>query len=196
MIQAPLLPAFADPVHDAQITFRGLLAALSHPGRVVDLKVDLVTPWGLWLSCGAAALTLLDDRTRVWISETAPAGVRHWLQFHTGCRWVADPQQADFALVLDPISMPPLPTFAQGSAEEPERSTTLLIQIQGWQGESVILSGPGIPSQCSVSLAAGSGGLIEDLERNSRRYPQGVDLFLFVEQQVMGLPRSVICQRG
>lgn len=195
MIQTPLLPAFANPVHDAQITFRGLLAALSHPGQVMDLDVDLVTPWGLWLSCGAAALTLLDDRTRVWISETATAAVRNWLQFHTGCRWVADPQQADFALVLDPISMPPLPTFVQGTPEEPEGSTTLLIQIEGWRGETVILSGPGIPSQRSVSLAAESG-LVADLERNGRRYPQGVDLFLFVEQQVMGLPRSVICQRG
>lgn len=196
MIQTPWLPAFADPVHDAQACFRGLLSALAHPGRSYRLPGVPSVPVGVMPSWGAAALTLLDDRTGAWISAAATDAIRGWLSFHTGCRWVTDPQQADFALVLDPRSMPPVTAFAPGTPELPERSTTLLIQIPALEGERWIWSGPGIETQQAVMLQLDSEALVAALELSGSRYPLGVDLLLCCGYQVIGLPRSVICQRG
>lgn len=195
MMQVPTLPGFQDPVHDAQSTFRGLLQALAYPGQQERIAVQVSAPDPLMPACAAAALTLMDDRTQVWMPPEEKLEIRTWLQFHTGCRWSDRPQQADFAVVCDTTALPRLREFAQGTPEEPEASTTLLIQTKGFHGGTeFMLSGPGISEQQTVWLDLGSPTLIEDLQCNSWQYPQGVDIFLFSDQQIMAIPRSVICE--
>lgn len=192
-----LRPAFADPVHQAQVTFRCLLEAMAHPGRILTVPVDLEPPGGVMPVAAAVALTLWDDRTSVWMAPNTQAEITAWLQFHTGCRWSPSPHQAQFGLIRDPHTLPRLGQFNWGTPEEPESSTTLILEIPGFdQGSWFTLTGPGIPQQRSIQLDLGSALLVEDLMQQGRPYPQGVDLFLCQGHQLMGLPRSVICKGG
>lgn len=111
----PTLPGFPDPVQDAQATFRILLSALAHPGRIHRIPVKLDPPVGLNLSCAAACLSLLDLQTQVWTQSLTPE-IKNWLGFHTGCRWNSDPQAAQFALIDEPFQMPTLDRFEIGRA--------------------------------------------------------------------------------
>ncbi|MBD0336720.1 MAG: phosphonate C-P lyase system protein PhnH, partial [Cyanobacteria bacterium Co-bin13] len=132
------LRGFADPVHDAQRTFRQLLSALAHPGRIYDLEVDLNAPAWLTPACAAAALTLLDLETQVWTDATVGQASRDWLLFHTGCVFTASPQAAGFVILSAAGEMRSLTDFSWGQAEYPEASTTLLIQIPGLTGGKAV----------------------------------------------------------
>ncbi|MGB3294690.1 MAG: phosphonate C-P lyase system protein PhnH [Phormidesmis sp.] len=182
------LSGFKDPVHDAQQTFRGLLEAIAHPGQPYTLKSDLTSPAGLTPICAAACLSLLDLETAVWLQPKLPAAVKDWLRFHTGCRFTDNPKAADFAVISDAFSQPELAAFNWGSAEAPEQSTTLLIQVADFtSGTAQQLRGAGISG--SVSFAP----VLPDVfwqQRPQDGYPQGLDCFLFTQRSVVGLPRT------
>ncbi|MBD2464138.1 phosphonate C-P lyase system protein PhnH [Oscillatoria sp. FACHB-1407] len=185
------LPGFKDTVHDAQHTFRTVLDALARPGRVDTLTAVLSPPQGLMPACAATCLTLLDLETRVWLQPGWDAAVANWLVFHTGCRLVSHPQQATFALIWNPDSMPDLVAFHQGTAEYPELSTTLFLQLEHLHGGvTVDLTGPGILESRSISPLLPSG-FWEQWRTNHAAYPLGVDVLLFSQDSVMGLPRTV-----
>ena len=91
------------------------------------------------------------------------------LRFHCGAPIVEAPSQAAFALAADATSLPPLDSFALGSPEYPDRSTTLLIQVRGLgEGRAVRLTGPGIEG--SRRLAA--DGLAPDFWASGPRQPR------------------------
>ena len=52
-----LSPGFADPVLDAQASFRAILEAMSRPGRIQRIDARITPPAPL---CTAAAAALLD----------------------------------------------------------------------------------------------------------------------------------------
>ncbi len=183
------LPGFRDPVHDAQQTFRGLLEALAHPGQVYTPKINLSSPEGITPICAATCLALFDLETTVWLQPSLPAAVKDWLRFHTGCRFTDNSKLATFAVIGDAFSQLKLRAFNWGSAEDPEQSTTLLIQVKDFtSGAAQQLSGAGVLG--SVSLAP---TLPETFwtQRNHDAYPRGVDCFLLTQQSVVGLPRTV-----
>jgi alpha-D-ribose 1-methylphosphonate 5-triphosphate synthase subunit PhnH len=128
---AALAPGFADPVFDAQRVFRNVMDALARPGTIVSLDTQLDPPAPLTPELAAIALTLADHDAPVWL---CPALARHpavaaYLRFHTGAPIVADPARAEFALVVEPADCPDLASFAQGSPEYPDRSTTLVLAV-------------------------------------------------------------------
>jgi alpha-D-ribose 1-methylphosphonate 5-triphosphate synthase subunit PhnH len=92
----PLSPAFVDPVHDAQATFRALLQAMSSPGTTVALPVQLpgAQAAGLCPALAALVLTLCDVDTPLHWPALSPAG-RAWLRFHVGAPLLGD--RADVA---------------------------------------------------------------------------------------------------
>lgn len=180
-----LLPAFVNPVHDAQRAFRALLDAMAQPGRPYDLP-SLAAPPGLTAASAAACLTLLDGEVTLWLGKEVQES-RPWLQFHTGCPPAASPQVAAFALVQTP---PALSDFSPGTAEYPEASTTLLLQVPALTGgPSMTLRGPGIPDQRAIAPQV-PDGFWAQWQHNAQRYPMGVDVFLLDNAQVMGLPRT------
>lgn len=184
---------FADPVHDAQTVFRGVLNALSRPGRRVALGSPID---GLALGAAMAhlLLALTDDDTAVWWQADAqPAG---WLRFHTGASVAATPAQAAFAVVLEPAALPPLASFAAGSTASPEHSTTLLIEVPSLDaGPAVEWRGPGIQDLQAVRVA----GLPDDFwgqwQANHAAFPQGVDIVFTCADLALGLPRTTRVRR-
>lgn len=191
MIQVPQLPGFKDPVHDAQTTFRNLLEALANPGSQRQIASLAEAPGALSPACASACLTLLDLETQVWLQPTLEEEVKNWLRFHTGCRFTIEPQTADFAIINNCLSMPSLSVFNQGTDEEPEASTTLLVQVENFEsGHSVKLTGPGIKSEQVLTVQGLSSCFWEDLTNNVHKYPLGVDIFLFTRDTVIGLPRT------
>lgn len=193
----PHLPGFCDPVHDAQRTFRALLDALARPG-ISHTTASVTPPPGLTTSCAAAALTLLDLETSVWLQahcseDIKSADIKSWLLFHTGCRFTDNPQQADFALIWTVSHGLSLQDFNWGTPEYPEASTSLLIQCPSLHGGNAItLQGPGILGEMTVDVSL-SHSFWQQWQQMTRHYPLGVDAWCFADNRVMGLPRTSHC---
>lgn len=183
------LPGFQDPIHDAQQTFRALLEALSRPGLSQTTAV-LTPPERLAPSCAAAALTLLDLETAVWLQSSLPSAVRDWLLFHTGCRFTEDLPAADFAVIDQSAQMPELAAFNWGSPEYPEASTSLLLQCEALTGgPAVSLQGPGIVDAIAVDPVLPLS-FWQQWQAMTANYPLGLDAWCCAERQVIGLPRT------
>ncbi|MCU0567995.1 MAG: phosphonate C-P lyase system protein PhnH [Oculatellaceae cyanobacterium Prado106] len=188
------LAGFPDPVHDAQVTFRSLLNALAHPGQVFPISPALEPPPGMTVACAAACLTLMDMDTQVWVQTGGDRAVLDWLRFHTGCRITTQPQGADFALVWDGMQVPDLAGFRWGTDEYPEQSTTLLVQVAGWdQGVEVQLRGAGILEKRAIAPPL-SSQFWHHWQQMTPQYPLGVDVFLLAQTTVMGLPRTSVAE--
>ena len=129
---------FADLVKDSQSVFRTVMDALSRPGLKQPIHVDAEPPAPLTPEVAAIALTLADHDSPVWLDETLAGSdaVVAWLKFHTGAPIVSDPRQADFALVTGWAALPRLDAFAIGTDEYPDRSTTVVLAVEGGNGTS------------------------------------------------------------
>ena len=55
-------------------------------------------------------------------------------------------------LIGDPLAMPDFSVFAQGTAEYPDRSSTLIVQVASLEGgPKLVLKGPGIKDAVTIS---------------------------------------------
>lgn len=180
-----LSPGFADPVADAQATFRGVLDAMAHPGRPCDVaRVDAPAP--LCPAFAAVVLTLVDHETPVWLDPDA-APVQGWIGFHTGAVSCV-PAQAAFALAL---RLPDLATLCAGSDEEPETSATVILQVAGFgSGRRYRLAGPGLRQPTPFHVEGLPADFAAIWLRNHALFPRGVDLILCSGTSVAALPRS------
>lgn len=184
------LPGFQDPVHEAQQTFRALLNALARPGWP-QATARVTAPAGLTAACAAACLTLFDLETRVWLQSGIPEAAHAWLRFHTGCQVTQQSQAADFAIIKDAATMPPLDAFRWGTAAYPEASTSLLIQLPALMGPTTVtLQGPGIQGAIALQTPL-SQDFWQQWQAMTASYPLGLDVWCLAAQQVVGLPRTV-----
>jgi alpha-D-ribose 1-methylphosphonate 5-triphosphate synthase subunit PhnH len=189
-----LAPAFADPPHATQIVFRAVMEAMARPGRVQSVVSKLSAPAPLSPAAAAVALTLLDYETPVWLDpQLAAAGeVREWLKFHTGAPLTADGARAAFAFASDARGVPAFESFAMGSLEYPDRSTTLVLQVETFdRGETLSLSGPGIAGVQAFRAAPLPPDFRARLLANRARFPRGIDLIVVSADAIAALPRSV-----
>ena len=185
------LPGLSDIVYDSQTTFLALLNALSYPGKQQKIDLKLTPPPDLNIACAAACLTMLDLETKVWLSSDFNQDVKAWLLFHTGCNFTENSQLADFAIIKNIQNIPKLSNFNHGIAEEPENSTSLFVQgLDLEAGEKVILTGPGILGETTISISNLPEFFWSEWETNVNNYPLGVDIFFFAQNRVIGLPRT------
>jgi alpha-D-ribose 1-methylphosphonate 5-triphosphate synthase subunit PhnH len=194
-----LAPAFPDPPRATQAVFRQLMDAMAHPGQVRQLALELAPPAPLGTATAALALTLLDYDTPFWLDPPLAAAreLREWFKFHTGAPLTADSADAAFAFVADPARCPPFATFAQGSLEYPDRSTTLVLQVDGFgRGESLELAGPGIAGTQRLCAAPLPDHFPARLAANRALFPRGIDLILASRDAVAALPRSIRVRLG
>jgi alpha-D-ribose 1-methylphosphonate 5-triphosphate synthase subunit PhnH len=194
-----LAAGFSDSVLSSQKVFRAVMDALARPGLVQAVAGLPATPSPLSPAAGAIALALADYDTPVWLDPplAAAADVAAWLRFHTGAPVVLDPADAAFAFVADPACVPPFERFALGTPEYPDRSTTIVLQVERFAGgRSLGLTGPGIAGLRPFSASPLPDDIAERLIGNRVLFPRGVDLLLVGADQVAALPRSVRVSGG
>jgi alpha-D-ribose 1-methylphosphonate 5-triphosphate synthase subunit PhnH len=197
-VNEPISPGFADPVGEAQTTFRAVLAALAEPGTVHGLVFDFEPPAPLGLAAGALALSLLDGDTPLWCDPASRAAAAS-LRFHTGAPLIDAPEHARFALIADATQLPSLATFDAGTDEYPDRSATLIIEVAALgpnldQGTPLILRGPGIPDRRILKVDGLPAGFRADWQANHARFPRGIDVILTAGGRLAGLPRSTVIE--
>ena len=186
------LPGFAEPVFDAQRTFRGLLDAMARPGTIATLAVDVEAPPPLSRAAAAVALTLFDHETSLWLDKpVASDRVLSFLAFHCGCPIATETADAAFAIIGEPSAMPPLDRFAIGSDTYPDSSTTIVIDVPSLdEGPVIDLSGPGIDGHAAVAPAGLPDGFWQWMATNRAIFPLGVDIILASRDAVICLPRT------
>lgn len=188
-----LQPGFADKVLSAQSTFRMVMEAMARPGQVVSVDDGAGRPTSMTAGVAAIALTLLDQDTPLWLDAAfarAP-DVGAWLKFHTGAPVVTRPELASFALVAAPDALPDLASFALGTPEYPDRSTTLILQVPSLStGPTFHLRGPGIDGVTSLAATIEPRDLLARLSINEALFPRGIDVILVDDQSLVAIPRT------
>jgi alpha-D-ribose 1-methylphosphonate 5-triphosphate synthase subunit PhnH len=185
---------FADPVRSAQAAFRAILDATSRPGTVCAIGAEVAPPSPVSPAVAAIALTLCDQDTPVWLDATLRTSpdVAAWLRFHCGVRIVDDPSAASFAFAADMRGLPAFDRFNLGSADYPDHSTTIVLQVDSFRsGPELMLQGPGIKNHQAFCAGPLPDDFAERLTQNRSLFPRGVDLILASANEIAALPRSV-----
>jgi len=187
------LAGIPESVLTAQATFRAVLDAMAAPGFVRSVPVT-IAPSPLASGAAALALTLCDNDTPVWLDAALRASeeVCAWLRLNCGCRLVDEPRAAAFAFVSTPRDLPPLDAFNLGTQDYPDRSATLVLQVDSLgAGPPLALSGPGIRDRRMLCVTGLPDDMAARLTANRGLFPRGVDFILVAAGEIAALPRSV-----
>jgi alpha-D-ribose 1-methylphosphonate 5-triphosphate synthase subunit PhnH len=104
---------------------------------------------------------------------------------------IADSSVCHFALFGDAQTLPQLDRFAYGSNEYPDRSTTLILQVESLtRGPTFELRGPGIDGTAELQAAIRPADLFERLAVNAVLFPRGIDVVLVHEDTIVAIPRT------
>jgi len=182
------LPGFADPVEQAQATFRAVLDAMARPGTLQRAGQGLTPPAPLDPATAAVLLTLVDHDTALWL-DAATAPGRDWIAFHCGAGFAAAAGDAAFALALE---LPDLASLSPGTHEQPETAATLILQVGSLtEGTRYRLRGPGLQAASHLSVRGLPADFVALWQSNRAGFPLGVDLVLCAGTSLAALPRSV-----
>jgi len=189
--------AFADPVFESQAVFRRIMRAMATPGTIFPCGEALAPPAPLAPAAAAALLTLADFETPLWIAPSFAAAsgdaVAAYLTFHTGAPLAPSPETAAFALIDLAADGLRLERFALGSAEYPDRSTTVVAQGASLsEGLALSLAGPGVQGEAELRAAPLPRDFLAQWRANRSRFPLGVDMILAAGTNLACLPRSVV----
>lgn len=190
---AELPPGFADKVLSAQSTFRSVMDAMARPGAVQRIVPMAGAPDTMMRGTAAIALTLFDHDTPIWLDArmAESSDVAKWLKFHSGAPVVQDSSIASFALISDGGALPAFERFALGTSEYPDRSTTVIIQVDSLaSGRSFELRGPGIDGVAALQASIKPFDLFERLRVNEALFPRGIDVVLIADDAVVAIPRT------
>lgn len=183
---------FADPVLAGQAVFKALMHGMANPARI-DCVPDAT---GARAEAPAAmtgiALTLLDHDTTVWLSPALERSTfPQWLAFHTGAPVIVDRMAADFVLAAAKDDFPALADFPLGSDTYPDRSATLVVEVEALSGgELLVARGPGIRDSVELSPRGLPDSFLRDWSLNQGLYPRGLDLILVCRTEFLCLPRT------
>jgi alpha-D-ribose 1-methylphosphonate 5-triphosphate synthase subunit PhnH len=189
---------FESPVFQSQSVFKALMDGLARPGTIQPLDSGAQPPAPMGAGAGAIALTVCDHDTPVYLAmPLVEVGVPGWLAFQTGALLTNDRDEAQFAFLDGSTMLPPLSTFAAGTQEYPDRSTTIILEVPSVsEGQPYQLSGPGIDGSASINVT-GLPAPFESLwKENNALYPRGVDLILVAGLEMICLPRTVRIRKG
>jgi alpha-D-ribose 1-methylphosphonate 5-triphosphate synthase subunit PhnH len=184
-----LTGGFSDaPVQSAR-AFRAALDALARPGRIVTLSGG-AAPAPLSTAAATLLLTLCDGETPLYLApgHDAPQ-VRDWVAFHIGAP-IVGPGEAMFALggwaTLGRLDLYPV-----GTPDYPDRSATLIVELDRLAADGARLTGPGIATEARLSLPETAA-----FEVNRTRFPLGLDFFFTAGTALAALPRTTRVEAG
>ncbi len=174
---------FANPSHDAARTFRAALSVMARPGRI-ETAALAQAPGPVSPAAAALVLTLCDAETPLFLAPGHDgSAVRDWVAFHTGAP-IVSPDKAQFALG-GWAGLLPLSGYPQGTPEYPDRSTTLIVEVEAFAPHTHRLTGPGIEAEAHIALPDGAA-----LRVNHAQFPRGLDFYFTAQDQLAGLPRT------
>jgi alpha-D-ribose 1-methylphosphonate 5-triphosphate synthase subunit PhnH len=185
---------FRQPVFEAQAVFRSVMDCMARPGTIARLDAAVTPPAPLSAAAGAVALTLCDHDTAIWLTPAlAASALPGWLAFNAGATVTEERQDACFAFIEKGAMLPNLSLFAQGTQEYPDRSTTLVVEIESFEGgRPLVLTGPGIRTQGEVAPRGLPDMFAHFWSENRLGFPRGVDLILVAGDRVLCLPRTTV----
>lgn len=178
-----------DSSTDEQAVLRAVVDALTHPGRLLELPVAPVPPATIGPAAAALCLTLCDSRTPLWLDKGASAAAGYF-QRHVQCPIVESPADARYALIVDPLDMPDLAEFNQGSSDRPDRATALIVEVERLRVDarlSIVM--PGAPTVEHVAMDGLPDGFWSRWEASRSQFPMGVDVLFTCGRVLCGLPR-------
>lgn len=168
------------------LTFRVILQAMSHPGKVYSLPdFSGSVPFAVeLLGC------LMDNETSFAVLgdlelETA-------LALHTGSRAVT-PETADFIFVARGSGGEKMTELRRGSLEYPDSGTTIVYLVTALSEENgdIALTGPGVDGTVSLRIDGLNKKELMRLKEMNNEFPLGVDaVFLDARGRICCIPRS------
>ena len=182
---------FTDPVYHAQSVFKAVMDGMARPGTVQTIGPEVMPPAPLGAAAGAIALTLCDHETPVWLSAAiSKSGVPAWLAFNTGAP-PADRLEARFAFLELGAMLPSLNQFALGTQEYPDRSATIILEVDAVEGgKDLALTGPGIKNLQMIAPVGLPEPFLRLWNDNRALFPRGVDIILTAGRRFVCLPRT------
>ncbi|MBE0453657.1 phosphonate C-P lyase system protein PhnH [Roseovarius autotrophicus] len=180
---------FADaPVEGARV-FRAVMQAMARPGRIERLE-GARPPAPMSVAAGGVALTLCGPDTPVHLAGALDcAELRGWLAFHTGAP-VVGREAAVFAFGTWEALLP-LSGYAIGTPDYPDRSATLVVEMDRLEAAGMRLTGPGIAGMSALSLPE-----VTAFRANAARFPLGLDFLFCCGDRLAGLPRTTRVEAG
>ncbi|MDE0969928.1 MAG: phosphonate C-P lyase system protein PhnH [Octadecabacter sp.] len=167
---------------DASHAFRAIMIAMARPGEI-SVVAGVKPPEPMSTAAGTVLLTLCDPETPLFLapSHDTPQ-IRDWITFYTGAPFTVA-EHAIFAIgAWDQL---PLAVFPCGTAEYPDRSTTLIVELPTLTSSGAMLSGPGIKDQTELSLPG-----TKIFQDNARLFPLGLDFIFTCGGCIAALPRT------
>ncbi|WP_102108351.1 phosphonate C-P lyase system protein PhnH [Oceaniglobus roseus] len=182
MQAATLEGGFGDGPRDAAHAFRAVMTAMARPGEIVTVA-GARPPAPLSAAAGVVLLTLCDPDTPLFLAPShALPQVREWIAFHTAAP-LCPAAGAMFA--LGPWDALPLADLPLGTSEYPDRSATLIVEVDRLDPEGATLAGPGIVGTARLSLPD-----LAAFRENARLFPLGLDFVFTCGDRLAALPRS------
>ena len=183
---------FENPVFDAQSTFQTVMQAMAEPGIIHEIKPKSQAPAPIEPAMSAVLLALADADTPFWMTTTlAQTSLKSWLSFHCGAPETEEKASATFAVMERGAAIPAFELFATGSQEYPDRSTTMIIELDAFDGGDVLtLSGPGINGAREIAPSGLPPHFITRWAGNRAAFPRGVDIVFTCGTRLFCLPRS------
>ncbi|MDP5347109.1 MAG: phosphonate C-P lyase system protein PhnH [Paracoccaceae bacterium] len=184
MDQAVMTGGFSDPSIQSAWGFRAAMNAMARPGDILAVQ-GAQAPAPVSVAAAVLMLVLCDPETPVWLAPSHDSdALRRWIAFHTGAPVVAARGEAAFALgTWD--SLVPLRDYRIGTPEYPDRSATLIVEMDELRTEGAVLTGPGIKQAAGLNLPDAAA-----FRANRGLYPLGLDFFLTCGDRLAALPRS------
>lgn len=174
------------PVQSAQ-SFRKIMNVMAKPGTIETLAVA-TPPAPLSAAAGSLLLTLCDAQTPIYLAgKYDNSAIKEWITFHCNSPF-ADAENSMFALG-DWDQLQPLHAFPIGTPEYPDRSATLIVELDELSASGAELSGPGIQYTSALSLPD-----ITAFQKNALLFPLGLDFYFTSGEQIAALPRTTKVQ--
>jgi alpha-D-ribose 1-methylphosphonate 5-triphosphate synthase subunit PhnH len=170
------------PIQSAR-AFREILEAMARPGTIRRIQ-GARPPEPVSIAAGTALLVLTDPTTTLHLAGRADCPAVHdWVAFHIGAPLVAA-EEADFAVgTWDALQ--PVTRFKIGQPDYPDRSATLIVEVDRLVNHGPALTGPGIETATWLNLPETA-----TFRANRALFPLGFDTLFTAGDRIAGLPRS------